>query len=111
MDIAENFTNNVSFLDNKIFAETVGNIGDTAMNLVMDYDFFTRDAEIVGTESMFRMTSVINGLHDVSNSLKPHVLGDIVPAFNQVQDELNIDDLMSSEGIEATLIPQLNFVK
>ncbi|SDB57069.1 hypothetical protein SAMN02910298_02944 [Pseudobutyrivibrio sp. YE44] len=104
MNIGENFTNNASFLDNKIFTKTVNSIGDTALNLVMDYDLFQRDVEVAGTDSMFRMTSVINGLHDVSNSLKPHVIGDIVPAFEQVQKELNFDDLMSSEGIEATFL-------
>lgn len=90
---------NITFLDNKKFKLIIKDIKETASALDVDSDIFKKNDEVVGTEAMMQLTKDLNALHEMSNSLKPHMLGDIVPLFSSIQSDFNKDDLQSSNGI------------
>ncbi|WP_176761973.1 hypothetical protein [Pseudobutyrivibrio sp. YE44] len=58
----------------------------------MTFDIFEKDNEVIGTEAMTQLSADLNLLHEMSNTLKPHMLGDVVPLFSGIQDSLKADD-------------------
>ncbi|PHU35694.1 MULTISPECIES: hypothetical protein [Pseudobutyrivibrio] len=97
-------SNDMSLIDNKRMDKVLDNMFDTAANLEIPDEVFRNEFDSIGTEAMIRFAEEIHMVHEMSNTMQPHMNGDIVPALRMAQNNLGRADRNSSLSINAKYV-------